>query len=160
MRPSCTSSGSIPRGSMCLDERDWISTTALPSKKSWLSLRSIGLRPVHAALLVIAASCGNLARAVQPWTIDAILNIPALADPQIRPDGQRFAYVRHSLNGKVGRNVILVAPIPSGAVQEIGTGIHPRWSADSHRLAWLHGQVYVDGSAVTHSPTPPLTYAR
>jgi dipeptidyl aminopeptidase/acylaminoacyl peptidase len=96
---------------------------------------------------------------VQPWTIDAILNIPSLADPQIRPDGQRFAYVRHSLNGKVWRNVILVAPIPSGAVQEIGTGIHPRWSADSHRLAWLHGQVYVDGSAVTHSPTPPLTYA-
>lgn len=67
--------------------------------------------------------------------------------------------MRRSLDGKVWRNVIFVAPIPSGAAQEIGEGSHPRWSPDARRLAWLHGQVYVGGSAVTHSPTPPLTYS-
>src|SRR5262249_50816416 len=90
---------------------------------------------------------------------DAILNIPTLADPQIRPDGREFAYVRRGLDGKTWRNVIYVAPIPSGPGREIGTGSHPRWSRDSQRLAFLSGQVYVDGKAVTHSATPPVTYS-
>jgi dipeptidyl aminopeptidase/acylaminoacyl peptidase len=82
-----------------------------------------------------------------------------LADPQIRPDGRWVAYVRRSLGGNTWRNAIYVAPIPSGAVQEIGAGSHPRWSPDSRHLAWLRGQVYTGGSAVTHSPSPPVTFA-
>src|SRR6266478_3761525 len=99
MRPSCTSLGSTPRNLTCPDEKDWTSITALQSRKSWFNL------------LAILASCAGLVRAAQPWTVDAILNIPTLADPQIRPDGAEFAYVRHSLDGKVWRNVIFVAPI-------------------------------------------------
>src|ERR1041384_6818853 len=87
------------------------------------------------------------------------LKLLTLADPQIRPDGQQFAYVRRSLDGKAWRNAIFVAPIPSGAAKQIGADSHPRWSPDSRRLAWLRGQVNVDGSAVTHSPIPPLTYS-
>jgi dipeptidyl aminopeptidase/acylaminoacyl peptidase len=147
MRPSCTSSGSTPRSSTCPDEKDWTSITALPSRKFWLNL------------LAILASCADILRPAQPWTVDAILNIPTLADPQIRPDGRQFAYVRRSLDGKVWRNVIFVAPIPAGTAKQIAEGSHPRWSADSRRLAWLRGQVHVDGSAVTHSPIPPVTYS-
>src|SRR6266567_6034201 len=117
------------------------------------------LRTGAITLLAILTACAGLVRAAQPWTVDAILNIPTLADPQIRPDGAEFAYVRQSLDGKVWRNAIFVAPIPSGAAQEIGVGSHPRWSPDSRRLAWLHGQVYVGNSAVTHSPTSLLTYS-
>jgi len=146
MRPSCTSSGSTPRNWTCPDENDWTLITALRSRKFWLSL-------------LILASCAGVVRAAQPWTVDAILNIPTLADPQIRPDGRQVVYVRRSLNGKAWRSVIFAAPIPSGAHQEIGPGSHPRWSPDSRRLAWLRGQVYVDGRAITHSPGAPLTYS-
>jgi len=106
---------------------------------------------------VLAACAGQLC-AAQPWTVDAILNIPTLSDPQIRPDGRQYAYVRRSLDGKTWRNAVYVAPIPAGAAQEIARGSRPRWSPDSRRLASLHGQVYVDGRAVTHSPSPVSTY--
>ena len=132
---------------MCPARKDWISTTALRLRKFWYSL------------LAIAAVCAGPIRAAQPWTVDAILNIPTLADPQIRPDGRRLAYVRRSLDGKAWRNVIYVAPVPSGPSQEIGRGSIPRWSPDSRHLAYLHGQVYVDGKAVTHSPSAPLAYS-
>ena len=36
---------------------------------------------------MLAAGYGLLA-ATQPWTVDAILNIPTLSDPQVRPDRQ------------------------------------------------------------------------
>jgi dipeptidyl aminopeptidase/acylaminoacyl peptidase len=147
MRPSCISSGSIPKNSMCPDGRDWISTTALRLRKFWPSL------------LVVFAACAGLGGAAQPWTVDAILNIPTLADPQIRPHGREVAYVRRSLEGKSWRSVIYVAPIPSGPAREIGRGSQPRWSPNSQRLAHLSGQVYVGGIAVTHSPSPPVAYA-
>src|SRR5437867_7553265 len=133
MRPSCINSGSTPRGLTCPDARDWISTTGLRSKTFWFSLPA-----------VLAACAGQLC-AAQPWTVDAILNIPTLSDPQIRPDGRQYAYVRRSLDGKTWRNAVYVAPIPAGAAHEIGRGSRPRWSPDSRHLAFLHGQVYVDG---------------
>ena len=37
-------------------------------------------------MIQLAAACGLLAAGEQ-WTVDAILNIPTLSDPQIRPDG-------------------------------------------------------------------------
>jgi dipeptidyl aminopeptidase/acylaminoacyl peptidase len=110
-------------------------------------------------LLAILAACAGPVRAAQPWTVDAILGIPTLGDPQIRPDGRQVAYVRRSLDGKAWRDVIFVAPIPAGAAQEIGSGSRPRWSPDSRRLAYLRGQVHVGGSAVTHSPVPLVTYS-
>src|SRR5689334_8215301 len=128
MRPSCTSSGSTPKDSMCPDENDWTLITARRSKKFWFSLPSI------------LACCAGVVLAAEPWTVEAILNVPTLADPQIRPDGRQFAYVRRSLDGKVWRNHIFVAPIPAGAAHEIGAGSHPRWSPDSRRLAWMRGQ--------------------
>ena len=53
---------------------------------------------------------------LQPWTVDAILNIPTLGDPQIRPDGRQIAYVRRSLDGKsLAQYHVCGAPIPAGA---------------------------------------------
>src|SRR5215472_2141567 len=147
MRRFCISSDSIRRNWTCPDARDWILTTARRSRKFWHSL------------LAVLAACAAPVPAAQPWTVDAILNIPTLADPQIRPDGRQIAYVRRSLEGGQWRSVIYMSPVPAGSVQQIGSGSHPRWSPDSKRLAWLRGQVYVDGSAVTHSATPPVNFS-
>ena len=100
----------------------------------------------------------------QPWTVDAILNIPTLSDPQIRPDGQAYAWVQHSLESNAWRNTVRMASIPSGAAKVIASGTRPRWAPDSMRLAYLNKQVHVidlksGGSrVVTRSPSPVTSY--
>jgi len=63
------------------------------------------------------------------WTIEALMALPALGDPQIRPDGQAYAYV---LNGEVHR-----AELPSGKPSVVAKGNRPRWSPDGKLLAYL-----------------------
>ncbi len=72
------------------------------------------------------------------------------ADPQLRPDGAKYAYVY--------KGDIYTAPL-HGAAVKAAKGSRPRWIA-GNRLAYLAGgQVYVDGRAVTKSPTPIGAYA-
>src|SRR5438876_11965513 len=79
----------------------------------------------------------------RPWTVEAILNIPSLGDPQIRPDGRYYAYVQRGLAGAAWWSVVHMAPIGSGAARKVATGARPRWSPDSLRLASLDGHVHV-----------------
>jgi dipeptidyl aminopeptidase/acylaminoacyl peptidase len=119
---------------------------------------------VRLVLPILAASCGLLS-AAQPWTVDAILNVPTVSDPQIRPDGRSYAYVRRTMEGNQWRNSVYVDSIPSGAARSISAGSRPRWSPDAKRLAYLDGQVSVfdvdsGGSRiVTHSPSPVGAYS-
>lgn len=70
-------------------------------------------------------------------------------DPQLRPDGATYAYVY--------KGDIYTAPMNGKAVKT-AKGARPRWVA-GNRLAYLSGgQVYLDGRAVTKSPTPVVTY--
>src|SRR5262245_60178565 len=120
--------------------------------RHWLILRAILL------------AAGPLS-AERTWTVDAILNIPVLSDPQIRPDGRFYAYVRRSLEGSAWRSAVHIAPIASGAPREVAKGVRPRWSPDSLRLAYMDGQVHVIGKqdsaarAVTHSASPVISYS-
>lgn len=87
-------------------------------------------------------------------TVDALLNISTLSDPQICPDGRSFAYVRRAVDGKAWRSKVYVGAVSSGRAQAAGEGSRPRWSPDSTRLAYLHGQVFIGSRAVTHWPFP------
>ena len=126
-----------------------------------------GRRPAprwSAGVLGILLACAGPLVAAQQWTVDALLHIPALSDPQIRPDGRWYAYVRRSLDGNVWRSTVYIAPIPSGAAQAVSAGTHPRWSADSAHIAYLDKQVHVfdlerrSTRAATHSPSPVSAY--
>ena len=70
------------------------------------------------------------------WTIEGLLNLPLLSDPQIRPDGQMYAYVQQ------GR--VYQSPIAGGSAKLVHEGRRPRWSPDSKLLAFLSN---VDGAA-------------
>jgi len=115
-------------------------------------------------LSVLAAAAALLAHA-EPWTVDALMRIPNLADPQIRPDGQACAYVLRTVEGRAWRAKVYLKPIPSGGAQLVAAGSQPRWSPDSELLAYLDGQVQVFDPAgrrsrtLTHAPSAVSAYA-
>jgi dipeptidyl aminopeptidase/acylaminoacyl peptidase len=86
------------------------------------------------------------------WTIEALMALPALGDPQMRPDGQAYAYV---LNGEVHR-----ADLPNGKPVLVAKASRPRWSPDRKLLAYLaNGKIVLGkktfGNAVnTYSWSP------
>jgi dipeptidyl aminopeptidase/acylaminoacyl peptidase len=86
------------------------------------------------------------------WTIEALMALPGLGDPQMRPDGGAYAYV---LNGEVHR-----ADLPNGKPALVAKGNRPRWSPDGKLLAYLaNGKILLGkktfGNAVnTYSWSP------
>lgn len=80
------------------------------------------------------------------WTVEALLGLPSLTDPQFRPDGAAYAYV---LNGVVHR-----APLPTGPPVAVGKGGRPRWSPDGQSLAYLAaGKLLVNAKSFPVSAT-------
>ena len=63
------------------------------------------------------------------WTIEGLLSLPSLGDPQIRPDGQTYAYVQ--------QGQVYQSPIEGGAPKVVSQGRRPRWSPDSKLLAFV-----------------------
>lgn len=129
------------------------------SKIAWVMA---GRKPARRWVILIC--CAVSLSAAPQWTVDTLLNIPALSDPQIRPDGRAYAYVRRGIDGNAWRSTVFIASIPSGAPKAISAGTHPRWSADSRQLAYLHGQVRVfdlerrSTRTATHSSSGISTY--
>ncbi len=66
------------------------------------------------------------------WTIESLLNLPQVDDPQMGPGGEMYAYV---LQGNV-----LLSTLENGAPRQVHSGRRPRWSPDSRRLAFVARQ--------------------
>src|SRR5260370_42542779 len=85
-------------------------------------------------MLSILTACPLTAE--RPWAVDAILNIPSLSDPQIRPDGRYYAYVLRGLAGSAWRSAVHMAPIGSGAARKVATGAGPLCSPGTAGLPY------------------------
>ncbi len=66
------------------------------------------------------------------WTIEALLNLPRVEDPQMRPNGEMYAYVQ--------QDGIFISTLNGGTSRRLHEGDKPRWSPDSRRLAFVDRQ--------------------
>ena len=84
------------------------------------------------------------------YTIDDLLKVRRVADPQVSPDGKRVAFSVGDVNFDGNRvvNQIYVMSIEGGSMKQLTTGDRsssaPRWSADGKKIAYTTGsQVWV-----------------
>src|SRR6476646_10740012 len=122
-------------------------------------------KPMRFRLGILAGIFGaGLLNGGQTWTVDAIMNLPTLGDPQISPNGKMLAYTRRVVENNSWVSSVYMAPIPSGEAKRIAKGSRPRWSPDSGKLAYLDSQVRVfdlerrTSTVATHAPSPVSTY--
>src|SRR5262245_61972109 len=84
------------------------------------------------------------------FTIDDLLKVRRVSDPQLSPDGRHVAYVIGDVNFDANRvvNQIYVVPIGGGEPKQLTKGnssaTSPRWSPDGKKIAFVTGnQIWV-----------------
>jgi dipeptidyl aminopeptidase/acylaminoacyl peptidase len=106
--------------------------------------------------LVVLPFLGSawLSAAPKSWTLDAIMDLKTVSDPEITVDGSKVAYVvtgRDAQRNGYSSEIWMVTAA-GGAAERLASrhssDAHPRWSSDGGRLAFLSrregkAQVYV-----------------
>ncbi|MCX6538182.1 MAG: S9 family peptidase [Acidobacteria bacterium] len=89
------------------------------------------------AAIVLASVPVVWAQAPPPFTVEEMLKLKRISDPQLSPDGTRIAYVAIEVNldGNSRRTQISFVPPVSAQALTI-QGSRPRWSPDGKQLAY------------------------
>lgn len=97
-----------------------------------------------ALLIALALSCAVFAQQTpQQLTINELLKIRRVGDPQLSPDGRTVAYTITDVDKAANRGTthIYLMPTAGGEPKMLATGERssgsPRWSPDSRRLAFV-----------------------
>jgi dipeptidyl aminopeptidase/acylaminoacyl peptidase len=108
----------------------------------WLRSRRVALLAFAAlATLLPAPDCA--AADPKPWTLDDILAVRAVTDPQVSPDGRWVAYVVSALkeDGSDYQTDVWLAAVEGGAARRLTASAvadeFPRWSPDGKALGFL-----------------------
>jgi len=105
-------------------------------------------------LLMATLGCHAFLATDKPWTMDAIMALKSISDPQISPDGSKVAYVVRSANfqRKSYDSQIWVVSTLGGAPQPLKSAhvsdARPRWSKKGNQLAFVsrrdgHSEIYL-----------------
>jgi len=79
------------------------------------------------------------------FTVEDLLKVRRVGDPQISPDGKRVAFTIGDVNFDANKVVtqIYVVPLGGGDMKQLTTGdrsaASPRWSPDGKRIAYTTG---------------------
>lgn len=104
-----------------------------------------GSRPCAAifAASLVALAALPAAAAPRPWTLDDILAVRTVSDPQLSPDGRWIAYVQQELTEDGGdyQTDVWLIPTAGGEARRLtGSPVadeSPRWSPDGRWIAFL-----------------------
>ena len=105
---------------------------------------------VAISILVLALASLAVAQQNRPFSIEELMKVRRVADPQVSPDGKTVAFTIGDVNFDGNRvvNQIYVVSIAGGEPKQLTSGdkssSSPRWSPDGKKIAYLTGsQVWV-----------------
>ena len=97
------------------------------------------------AALVLAAASALWAQGPPAFTVEEMLKLKRVSDPQLSPDGTRIAFVQTDVNleTNVRANTVRIVSVTGEPTDVRFDGDRPRWSPDGKQLAWVgsNGQV-------------------
>ena len=103
-----------------------------------------------AAFVVLVGLCTLVVAQNRTYTIEDLLKVRRVGDPQVSPDGKRVAFTVGDVNFDANKVVtqIHVTSIEGGGMKQLTTGTSsssaPRWSPDGKKIAYTTGsQVWV-----------------
>ena len=106
---------------------------------------------ISISVLVLTLASVVVAQDTRRFTIDELLKVRRVGDPQVSPDGKNVAFTIGDVNFDGNRVVthIYVMPLAGGAeIKRLTSGESsasaPRWSPDGKRIAYVTGsQIWV-----------------
>ena len=107
-------------------------------------------RCVAIVVVLLVGLCALATAQNRTYTVEDLLKVRRVADPQISPDGKQVAFTIGDVNFDGNRvvNQIYVTSLEGGGVKQLTTGdassSAPRWSPDGKKIAYTTGsQVWV-----------------
>lgn len=98
------------------------------------------------ALVLVLLPAASGAQAPPAFTVEEMLKLKRVSDPQISPDGTRVAFVATdvTLDANTRNNDIWIVPVQGGAPVALAKTAagedRPRWSPDGRRIAFISTQ--------------------
>jgi dipeptidyl aminopeptidase/acylaminoacyl peptidase len=95
------------------------------------------------AVLIILAAAPPLWAATRPMTVDDLLAVKGVSDPQLSPDGSLIVYVVSELDRATDKSTssLWLVPAAGGKPKQLttapGTNNHPRFSPDGKTIAFI-----------------------
>lgn len=105
---------------------------------------------VLACLILLSVSVVTSLAQTRTYTVEDLMKVRRLGDPQVSPDGRTVAFTIGDVNFAANRILtqIYVVPTAGGELKQLSTGesssTSPRWSPDGKKIAFTTGgQIWV-----------------